>query len=106
MKIDALYDIICDRRDHPVEQSYTASLFRKGEDEIIKKVGEEAIEVLLAAKGQGNVRLMEEVSDLVYHVLVLLASKGITPHEIEVELERRHQQKSSSTSSTFDPIEN
>ena len=104
MNIDTLYEIICDRRDHPVERSYTASLFQKGEDEIIKKVGEEAIEVLLAAKGQGNVRLTEEVSDLVYHVLVLLASKGITPQEIRAELDRRHQPGPSAAGSPVDPV--
>ena len=94
MTIDELYQIICDRRDHPTASSYTARLFTQGEDEIIKKVGEEAIEVLLAAKGQGNRRLVEEVSDLAYHILVLLAAHRVEPGEIGSELERRHRQKS------------
>jgi phosphoribosyl-ATP pyrophosphohydrolase len=95
MKLTDLYQIICDRRDHPAQGSYTARLFAQGEDEIIKKVGEEAIEVVLAAKGQGQQRLVEEVSDLAYHALVLLAAKGVSPADIEAELERRHQPKAS-----------
>jgi phosphoribosyl-ATP pyrophosphohydrolase len=91
MTLDELYAIICDRRDHPGPKSYTASLFAMGQDEIIKKVGEEAIEVVLAAKGQGNQRLTEEVADLTYHVLVLLASTGLKPDDIRTELARRHK---------------
>jgi phosphoribosyl-ATP pyrophosphohydrolase len=91
MTIDELYQIICDRRDNPVEGSYTAKLLAAGEDEIVKKVGEEAIEVILAAKAQGDQRLVEEVADLTYHVLVLLAAKGLAPEDIQAELERRHR---------------
>jgi phosphoribosyl-ATP pyrophosphohydrolase len=98
MTLDELYQIICDRRDHPTASSYTARLFSLGEDEIIKKVGEEAIEVVLAAKGQGNQRLVEEVSDLAYHILVLLAAHAVKPDEITAELERRHRQKQSTAS--------
>jgi phosphoribosyl-ATP pyrophosphohydrolase len=93
MKLDELYQIICDRRDHPVSSSYTAHLFSQGEDEIIKKVGEEAIEVVLAAKGQGDERLVSEVADLAYHVLVLLAARGLLPADIENELDLRHHKK-------------
>ncbi len=91
MTIDELYNVICDRRNNPTPESYTARLFAAGEDEIIKKVGEEAIEVVLAAKGQGNQRLVEEFADLAYHSLVLLAAKGLTPADILSELERRHR---------------
>ena len=66
-------------------------VFTKGEDEILKKVGEESVEVILAAKGQGNPRLIEEVADLTYHTLVLLAARGLTPADILAELERRHR---------------
>jgi len=93
MKLDELYQIICDRRDNPTSGSYTASLFAQGEDEMIKKVGEEAIEVVLAAKGQGNERLVSEVADLAYHVLVLLAAHRLLPSDIETELETRHRKK-------------
>jgi phosphoribosyl-ATP pyrophosphohydrolase len=91
MNIDTLYQIICDRRDNPSAGSYTAKLLAAGEDEIVKKVGEEAIEVILAAKAQGDGRLVEEVADLTYHVLVLLASRGLKPEDIRAELERRHR---------------
>ena len=86
-----LYTVICQRRDQRPEGSYTTSLFAAGEDEIVKKVGEEAIEVILAAKAQGNQRLIEEVSDLTYHVLVLLALHGLTPADIEAELAKRRK---------------
>jgi phosphoribosyl-ATP pyrophosphohydrolase len=69
---------------------------RSGEDEILKKIGEEAVEVVLAGKGQGNQRLVEEVADLAYHTLVLLAYKGLSLEAIEEELEKRHRKKSSS----------
>lgn len=91
MKLDELYRIILDRREHPTPNSYTASLFAAGEDEIVKKVGEEAIEVILAAKAQGKQRLIEEIADLTYHGLVLLAEYGLTPKDIEAELDRRHK---------------
>ena len=91
MTLNELYEIIGDRRDHPTPGSYTAKLFSQGQDEIIKKVGEEAIEVVLAAKGQGKQRLIEEVADLTYHVLVLLAASQVTPADIASELEKRHR---------------
>ena len=94
MKLDELYAVVCNRRDHPSEKSYTSQLMRAGEDEILKKIGEEAIEVVLAGKGQGDQRLVEEVADLVYHTLVLLSMRGIAPEAIEEELERRHRKKS------------
>jgi phosphoribosyl-ATP pyrophosphohydrolase len=91
MTLNELYDTICQRRDHPTPESYTARLLAQGEDEIVKKVGEEAVEVILAAKSQGDQRLVEEVSDLTYHVLVLLASRGLTPADVLAELERRRR---------------
>ena len=91
MKIDELFGVICDRRDHPSEKSYTNRLLSAGEDEILKKIGEESVEVILAAKGQGETRLIEEIADLTYHTLVLLALKGLTPEDISAELERRHR---------------
>lgn len=91
MNIEDLFEIICDRRDHPTPGSYTARLLEQGEDEIVKKVGEEAIEIVLAAKGQGDQRLVEEVADLTYHVLVLLAARGLSPADIAAELEKRHK---------------
>lgn len=85
-----LFQIIQDRKAHPTANSYTARLFAAGEDEIVKKVGEEAVEVILAVKGQGDERVISEVADLFYHTLVLLAARGLTLAEVEAELERRH----------------
>ncbi len=89
MTLNDLYQIILDRQANPRPGSYTCELFAKGEDEILKKVGEEAVEVILAAKGQGNARLVEETADLLYHLLVLLASRGLSPADVEAELGRR-----------------
>jgi phosphoribosyl-ATP pyrophosphohydrolase len=91
MTLEELYQIIIDRKQNPVPGSYTVELFHKGEDEILKKVGEESVEVILAAKGQGNSRLIEEVADLTFHTLVLLAARGLQPADILAELERRHR---------------
>lgn len=93
MTFETLYDIICQRRDNPTAESYTAKLISQGEDKILKKVGEEAMEVILAAKAQGDLRLIEESSDLLYHLFVLLASRNITLADIQSELEIRHQPK-------------
>lgn len=91
MDLNALYSIILDRKANPKPGSYTCELLAKGEDEILKKVGEEAVEVILAAKSQGDVRLVEETADLLYHVLVLLAHRGLTPADVQAELGRRHK---------------
>ncbi len=88
--LDQLYATILDRKQNPRPGSYTNSLFSAGEDEIVKKVGEEAIEVILAAKAQTEQRVIEETADLLYHVWVLLAWRGVTPEQVLAELERRH----------------
>jgi phosphoribosyl-ATP pyrophosphohydrolase len=91
MSIHKLYETIQDRKQNPSSNSYTAQLFSTGQDEIIKKVGEEAVEVILAAKGQGKDRLIEEIADLTYHVLVLMAYNQVTPEDITAELEKRRK---------------
>ncbi len=91
MTLTELYNIILDRQENPVEGSYTNYLFKKGQDEILKKIGEESVEVILAAKSQGKERLIEEVADLTYHTLVLLADSGLTPADILNELDKRHR---------------
>ncbi len=88
--LNELFEIILDRKTNPQPGSYTNRLLEGSEDVILQKVGEEAVEVILAAKGQGNQRLVEEVSDLFYHTLVLLARHGLTLAEVEAELRRRH----------------
>ena len=90
MNLNRLFEIILARRENPPPGSYTARLFAAGEDEIVKKVGEEAVEVILAVKGQGDERVISEVADLFYHTLVLLAARGLTLADVEAELERRH----------------
>jgi len=87
--VEELFQLILDRKTHPVRNSYTCSLFEKGEEEILKKVGEESVEVIIAAKGETRERLVEELADLLYHTLVLMAAKDITPDDIAAELERR-----------------
>jgi len=89
--LNELFEIIEDRKVNPTEKSYTAQLLAEGEDRILQKVGEESIEVILAAKGQGNQRLIEELSDLFYHILVLLAAKDLTLGDVEAELRKRHK---------------
>jgi len=89
--IKDLFSTILSRRDAAPESSYTARLFAAGEDEMVKKIGEEAIEVILAAKGQGDARLVEEVADLTYHILVLLAARGLSPTDVESELAKRRK---------------
>jgi len=91
MTLNELYEIILDRKANPTESSYTARLLAAGPDEVLKKVGEESVEIILAAKGQGPQRLVEESADLLYHLLVLLAAFDLTPADIEAELARRHR---------------
>jgi phosphoribosyl-ATP pyrophosphohydrolase len=88
-----LMEIIKDRKRNPNPGSYTSQLFAEGEDAILKKVGEEAMEVILAGKGQGKQRLVEEVADLFYHTLVLLSSQDLSLADVEAELSHRHSQK-------------
>lgn len=87
--LNQLYAIIESRKTNAPEGSYTAKLFAMGEDEIVKKIGEEAIEVIVATKSQGDDRIVYETADLVYHVMVLLASRGIEWNAIEAELAQR-----------------
>ena len=87
--LNQLYATIESRKTNAPAGSYTAKLFAAGEDEIVKKIGEEAIEVIVAVKGQGNERIVSETADLVYHVMVMLSSRGIAWSAVEEELARR-----------------
>lgn len=84
-----IYKTIIDRRDNPKEGSYTNYLFEKGIDKMLKKVGEEAAEVIIAAKNPDKSETIYEVSDLMYHISVVLAEKGITWDDIFNELKGR-----------------
>lgn len=89
--LNRIFAIIEDRKANPKPGSYTNQLFDAGEDEIVKKIGEEAVEVILAAKGQGDTRVISEIADLTYHCLVLLSYRGLSPEDICEELDRRHR---------------
>ncbi|MEI7845127.1 MAG: phosphoribosyl-ATP diphosphatase [Chloroflexota bacterium] len=89
MAINELYQTILSRKNTPAEESYTASLFAKGLPRIAQKVGEEGTEVVVAALSQADERLIEEIADLTYHVLVLMAARGIAPQDVARELEKR-----------------
>ena len=88
--INDLYQVLLDRQRSPSESSYTSRLLAD-EEEIAKKVGEEAIEVILAAASQGRQRLVEESADLVYHLLVLLVANEVTWDEVLAELAARRR---------------
>lgn len=92
MRIQWLFDLIEDRKIHPIEKSYTSSLFADGLSRIAQKVGEEGTEVVVAALSQDDQRLVEEVADLTYHTLVLLSARGLTPKHVLAELEKRHKE--------------
>lgn len=87
--LQSLAATIQDRREHPRPNSYTATLFAKGENEILKKMGEEAVEVIIAAKGETDERVIYELADFVYHTLVFLNLRGLTWEDVEAELARR-----------------
>jgi phosphoribosyl-AMP cyclohydrolase / phosphoribosyl-ATP pyrophosphohydrolase len=85
-----LEKLIAQRREEMPEGSYTTYLFQEGQDKILKKVGEEAAETIIASKNNSPAELVYEASDLLYHLLVLLRFHGIPFEDVEAELERRH----------------
>lgn len=86
-----LYSVITDRKINPQEGSYTCYLFDKGLDKILKKVGEESAETIIAAKNSNNEELCGEVCDLIYHLLVMCAEKNLDISEILAELDHRSE---------------
>ncbi len=88
--LDALIKLIEGRKTEKVEGSYTTYLFEKGIDKILKKVGEESTEVIVAAKGNDKKETIYEISDLVYHVMVLMIEMGISLKDVYDELRSRH----------------
>lgn len=83
------YQTVLDRRANREEGSYTCYLFDKGLDKILKKVGEECTEMVIAAKNNDKEETVYEITDLIYHTLVMMANQGITPEDIEEELQKR-----------------
>jgi phosphoribosyl-ATP pyrophosphohydrolase len=88
-----LFQIVKDRKINPKPGSYTQQLLNDGYPQIARKVGEEALEVILAIGSEGRQRVVEESADLIYHLWVLLVSQGIELEEIEDELRSRHKMK-------------
>ena len=87
--LNELYEIIKNRKVQPKEGSYTNYLFDKGIDKILKKVGEECTEIVIAAKNPDKEEIKYEISDFLYHAMVLMVEKGVTWEEITNELARR-----------------
>jgi len=87
--LDAVYKVIQERKQNPSEKSYVASLYAKGLDKILGKIGEEATEVAVAGKGGEVDEVVSEVADLWFHTLVLLSYYDLPPEKIYAELERR-----------------
>ena len=86
-----LQGVIQSRKEHSNDKSYTSELFERGTKKIVQKVGEEATEVILEAMDRNKELLVEETSDLLYHLLVLLTDQGLTLNEIEAKLLERHK---------------
>jgi phosphoribosyl-ATP pyrophosphohydrolase len=89
--LSKLEQLITERRANPKEGSYTNVLFEKGRNKMAQKVGEEAVEVIVAALGQEREQQIGELSDLFYHTLVLMNDLGISLEDIQVELAKRHK---------------
>ena len=86
-----LYQVVLDRKANPQEGSYTCYLFDKGVDKILKKVGEECAETIIAAKNGESGQVVSEMSDLMYHLMVLLVQQDIPLSAVMEELDRRSQ---------------
>ena len=84
-----LWTTIEQRKQQRPAGSYTVRLLEAGENEILKKIGEEAVEVIIAAKGEGDGRVLYEMAELIYHAMVLLAARDLTWNDVEAELVRR-----------------
>jgi len=87
--LQEVYDVIEDRKKNPKEGSYTNYLFDKGLDKILKKVGEEASEVIIGAKNENRDEIQYEIADLIYHLMVLMVQQGLTWDDITAELRKR-----------------
>jgi len=93
MILDDLEGVILSRKNNPSEDSYVSSLFAKGKDEILKKIGEEAIEVIIASKAAERQQIVNELADLWFHCMVLMAEDGLSPSDVLKELESRFGKK-------------
>lgn len=89
--LKALYETVLNRRDNKKEGSYTCYLFEKGIDKILKKVGEECSETIIAAKNGDNSETVYEIADLIYHLMVMMVQQGIELDEVLSELDKRSE---------------
>ena len=87
---DGLFELLKDRKEKLPENSYTTYLFQKGLDKILKKVGEESTEVIIAGKAEDKAETIYEIADLAYHIMVLMTEMGISTDDIRKELSKRH----------------
>ena len=92
-ELENLYATALDRKANHEEGSYTTYLYNKGLEKIIKKIGEETTEVVVAALSQSNEELIGEINDLIYHLVVLMVEKGITLEDVEAEMIRRSEKQ-------------
>lgn len=91
--LEALYQTILSRKESHTEGSYTCYLFEKGLDKILKKCGEECSEVIIAAKNGDNKETVLEISDLLYHLMVMMVNEGIPLEDVLAELDRRSEKQ-------------
>lgn len=89
--LQSLYQVVLDRKSHPQKESYTCYLFEKGLDKILKKVGEESAETIIAAKNGREKETVGEISDLIYHLMVLMVAQDIPLTAVMEELTRRSE---------------
>lgn len=94
MTFEELYTIILKRKEEKTKNSYVASLFAKGKDRILQKIGEEAIEVIIAGKNESKKEIVSEMADLWFHCLVLLVSLNVPFSDILNELDKRQKKQS------------
>jgi len=92
-EFEKLYGTVVDRRDNPQEGSYTCYLFEQGLDKILKKLGEECAETIIACKNRSRREMVSELSDMAFHAAVLMAYLDILPGDISAELARRAQKQ-------------
>jgi phosphoribosyl-ATP pyrophosphohydrolase len=93
MILDDLQALIFDRKNHPQAISYVSSLLAKGKDETLKKIGEEAVEVIVASKNGDRQQVIHELADLWFHCMVLMSQDGVSHKDVLSELERRFNKK-------------
>ena len=89
--LEDMYEVILDRKQNPMEGSYTCYLFEKGLDKILKKVGEECAETIIAAKNGDKEELVGEINDVFYHMMVMMNECGVTMEDVCKEMDIRAQ---------------